>query len=343
MLTEARVASSFDGRNQWDRFFRAEDHAGKEKTVSDEAQNWRIDVHHHVVPPEFADDSMPIKLPDAGAQLRSMDDWKIRAAITSLTPRVLLKNLHRLREVARSCNEFQAQRMHNHRARFGAFALLPLPDVDGALEEISYALDLLRLDGIGLFSSVADRYLGDPLFDPIFDELNRRGAVVFIHPTHCEAPAHTRLHAPPFVVEYVLDTTRAIVNLIYSGTLKRCPHIRFIVAHGGGTVPFLAQRIAMMEGHRGAKGVTGVIPSLRSLYYEIASTTSAFALRSLQELADPSRVLWGSDLPFVYGERLREEVEHWDHYDGFDPSARAAVEELNALKLFPRFAAADAE
>jgi 6-methylsalicylate decarboxylase len=310
--------------------------------VSDEARNWRIDVHHHVVPPEFADDSMPIKVPDADAQLRSMDSWHIRAAITSLTPRVLLKNLHRLPEVARACNEFQAQRMRDHRGRFGSFALLPLPDVDGALKETSYALDVLRLDGVGLFSSVTDRYLGDPLFDPIFDELDRRGAVVFIHPTHCEAPEHIRLHAPPFVVEYVFDTTRAIVNLVYSGTLKRCPNIRLIVAHGGGTVPFLAQRIAMMEGHRGAKGVTDVIPTLRSLYYEIASTTSASALRSLQELADPARILWGSDLPFVYGERLRDEVEHWEKYDGLDAAARSAIEELNAADLFPRFAPAGA-
>jgi predicted TIM-barrel fold metal-dependent hydrolase len=213
-----------------------------------------------------------------------------------------------------------------------------LPDVDGALEELTYALDILHLDGVGLFSSVNDRYLGDPSFDPVFEELDRRKAVVFIHPTHCEAPEHTRLNAPPFVVEYVFDTTRAIVNLIYTGTLKRCPNIRFIVSHGGGTVPFLAQRIAMMEGHRGAKGVTEVIPTLCSLYYEIASTTSAFALRSLQELADPEHILWGSDLPFVYGERLKEEVDHWEKYDGFDATGRSAVEELNALRLFPRFA-----
>jgi predicted TIM-barrel fold metal-dependent hydrolase len=195
----------------------------------------------------------------------------------------------------------------------------------------------LRLDGIGLFSSVNDRYLGDPLFDPVFDELNRRHAVVFIHPTHCEAPEHSHLHAPPFVVEYVFDTTRAIVNLIYSDTFKRCPNIRFIVAHGGGAVPFLAQRIAMMEGHRRAQGVTDVIPALRALYYEIASTTSAFALRSLQELADATHILWGSDLPFVYGNRLKEEVDHWEKYDGFDAVSRSAVEEENALRLFPRF------
>jgi predicted TIM-barrel fold metal-dependent hydrolase len=300
-------------------------------------QNWRVDVHHHVVPPRYADDSMPIKIPDPEAQLRSMDSWQIRAAITSLTPRVVLKNLHRLRAVARECNEFQARMREDHPARFGAFALLPLPDVHGALDEIAYALDILGLDGVGLFSSVNELYLGDPSLDPVFQELNRRKAVVFIHPTHCEAPEPTRLRAPPFVVEYVFDTTRAIVNLIHSGTLKRCPEIRVIVAHGGGTVPFLAQRIAMMEGHRGAKSVTGVLPALSGLYYEIASTTSAFALRSLQELADPARILWGSDLPFVYGARLQEEVDHWENYDGFDAAGRRAVEELNALQLFPRF------
>ena len=305
--------------------------------------SWRIDVHHHVVPPEFADDSMPVRLPNSQEQLRTMDSWHIRAAITSLTPRVLLKNLHRLPDVARACNEFQARRAGDNQARFGSFALLPLPDVDGALKEISYALEVLRLDGIGLFSSVNDRYLGDPLFDPVFDELNRRHAVVFIHPTHCEAPEHSHLHAPPFVVEYVFDTTRAIVNLIYSGTFKRCPNIRFIVAHGGGAVPFLAQRIAMMEGHRGAKGVSDVIPALRRLYYEIASTTSAFALRSLQELADATHILWGSDLPFVYGNRLKEEVDHWEKYDGFDAASRAAVEEENALRLLPRFAPTEDE
>ena len=132
--------------------------------------NWRIDVHHHVVPPRYADDSMPIKLPDTEAQLRSMDDWHIRTAITSLTPRVVLQNINRLRDVARDCNEFQARMAQDHPTRLGAFALLPLPDVDVALEEISYALDVLRLDGVGIFSSVNDRYLGDPLFDPVFDE-----------------------------------------------------------------------------------------------------------------------------------------------------------------------------
>ncbi len=301
--------------------------------------HWRIDVHHHVVPPEYADNSMPIKIPDTETQLRTMDSWRIRTAITSLTPRVLMENPHRLSEVARTCNEFQAKMVNGHPSRFGAFALLPLPDVDGALQELTYALDDLRLDGVGLFSSVGGRYLGDSMFDPVFDELNRRNAVVFVHPTHCEAPEETRLRVPPFVVEYVFDTTRAIVNLVFTGTLRRCPDIRLIVAHGGGAVPFLAQRISTLEGHRHAEGVTDVIPTLRSLYYEIASTTAGYALRSLQELVESTHILWGSDLPFVYGERLQAEVDHWEEYDGFDDASRSAVERLNALDLFPRFAA----
>ena len=304
----------------------------------EQQENWRIDVHHHVVPPQFADDSMPIKLPNIETQLQSMDKWRIRTAITSLTPRVLLKNINRVRQVARTCNEFQARMALEHPSRFGAFALLPLPDVDGALEEITYALDILHLDGVGLFSSVNNRYLGDSSFDPVFDELNRRKAVVFIHPTHCEASPETNLRAPPFVVEYVFDTTRAVVNLIFTGTLKRYPDIRLIVAHGGGTVPFLAQRISMLEGHRHARGVTDVIPTLRALYYEIASTTARYALSSLQRVTEPTHILWGSDLPFVYGERLQEEVDHWDAYNGFSTDERIAVEQLNALQLFPRLA-----
>src|ERR1041384_6639523 len=151
--------------------------------MADDNVPWRIDVHHHVLPPQYIDDSVPVRLPDPNAQLRSMDGWKIRTAITSLTPRVILKNLHRLREVARTCNEFQAKLVLEHPDRFGAFALLPLPDVDAALDEIVYSLDILHLDGVGVFSSVNDRYLGDSSFDPVFDELNRCRNVVFFTPT----------------------------------------------------------------------------------------------------------------------------------------------------------------
>ena len=302
------------------------------------AAQGRIDVHHHALPPQFVDTTpMPVTVPDADGQLRTMDDFGIQTAITSLTPRVLAAHPTRRREVARACNEFLASLVRDHPSRFGAFALLPLPDVDGALEEMAYALDALHLDGVGLFSSSEGRYLGDPLYDPVFDELNRRRAVVFVHPAHCKAPAELNLHAPDSIVEYVFDTTRAIVNLLYTGSLERCPDVRLIFSHAGGAVPFLARRIAGLERRT---NVTDVIATLQSLYYDVASAMAPYALRSLQELVAPSHLLWGSDLPFVHGEQLRAEVEEWDAYDGFDEATRAAVEHGNALHLFPRLAAA---
>ncbi len=300
----------------------------------------RIDVHHHVLPPQYvATTPMPVKVPDPETQLRTMDDFGIAAAITSLTPRVFLDAPGRRREVARACNEFQAGLVRDHPRRLGAFAALPLPDVDGALEEVAYALDVLRLDGVGLFSSQEGRYLGDPLYDPLFEELNRRKAVVFVHPAHCNAPAELNLKAHGSIVEYIFDTTRAVVNMLYTGVLRRSPDIRIIFSHGGGTVPFLTHRIAGLE-H--SANVPDVVGTLRSLYYDVASAMAPYALRSLQELADPTHILWGSDLPFIYGERLREEVDEWEAYDGFDAATRAAVERDNALRLFPRLAAASA-
>jgi predicted TIM-barrel fold metal-dependent hydrolase len=308
-------------------------------TISTAARR-RIDVHHHVVPPQFvATTPMPVKVPDTDSQLQSMDDFGIQAAITSLTPRVFLNHPTRRREVARECNEFQAGLVRDHPARFGAFAVLPLPDVDDALAEVAYALDTLHLDGIGLFSSCEGRYLGDPLYDPLFEELNRRKALVFVHPSHCKAPDELNLHAPDSVVEYIFDSTRAIVNLLYTGVPRRCPDVRIIFSHGGGTVPYLTRRIAGLER---SSNVPDVIGTLRTFYYDVASAMAPFSLRSLQELADPTHILWGSDLPFVHGEHLRAEVDEWEAYDGFNAAGRAAVELHNALRLFPRLAATSA-
>lgn len=297
----------------------------------------RIDVHHHVLPPQFQGSTpMPVKVPDTDAQLRAMDEFGIAAAVTSLTPRVLFANPTRRPAVARECNEFQAGLVRDHPERFGAFAVLPLPDIDDALKEIDYALDQLHLDGIGLYSSSEGRFLGDARFDPVFEELNRRKAVVFVHPAHCAAPEELNLHAPDGIIEYVIDTTRAIVNMLWTGTFRRCPDISIIFSHGGGTVPFLARRISGLE-HSGT--VPDVIGTLRTLYYDVTSAMAPTALRSIQELADPARIVWGTDMPFVHGERLHAEVEEWEAYDGFDPEQRAAVEYRNALRLLPRLAA----
>jgi predicted TIM-barrel fold metal-dependent hydrolase len=297
----------------------------------------RIDVHHHVLPPQFTDNTpLPIAIPDVASQLRTMDEFGIAAALTSLTPRVFLENANR-RDVARACNEFQAGLVRDHPARFGAFALLPLPDVDGALAEVAYALDELRLDGVGLYSNFEGRYLGDPLYDPLFEELNRRQAIVFVHPAHCQAPNELNLRAPGSVIEYVFDTTRAIVNLLYAGAAERYPNVRIIFSHAGGAVPFLTHRIAAIA-HRAH---VEAVPMLRSFYYDVAIAMAPYALRSLQELAEPTHILWGSDLPFVHRDQFKDEIAAWEAYDGFTPPARAAVERDNALALFPRLATAD--
>jgi len=302
------------------------------------SQQGRIDVHHHVVPPQYVEDTpLPIAIPDTDTQLEWMEGFGIQAAITSLTPRVFLPHPGKERQIARACNEFQATLVRDHPKSFGSFAVLPLPDVDGALEEIRYALDSLHLDGVGFFSNQGNVYLGDPRLDPIFDELDRRQAIAFVHPAHCNSPSESNLKAPGSVIEYVADTSRAIVNLLFNGTITRYPSVRMIFSHAGGTVPFLTHRINGIAQHA-KPPITDVTPTLQSLYYDIASAAVSYAVRSLQALVETSHILWGSDLPFIQGQRQQDEIDEWQEYDGFDPAAKAAVERENALQLFPRLA-----
>ena len=148
-------------------------------------------------------------------------------------------------KLARETNEFVASVVRDDPEHFGGFATMPLPDVDAALDELEYAYDTLGFDGVVLYSSQGDRYLGDPSFDPLFEELERRRAVVFIHPTTLPPGADaTGLTIPFGVAEFTFDTTRTVINMLYSGTLERYPSIRYIVSHAGGTIPYLAWRIA---------------------------------------------------------------------------------------------------
>ena len=240
------------------------------------------------------------------------------------------------RDLARRCNEFSAQLIHEYPQRFGALAILPLPDIDAALRELEYALDSLRLDGVVLLSSVDGIYPGDPLFDELFTELNRRKAIVFLHPTVPAINSELKLDLPPFLIEFVFDTTRAVTNLLYSATLERCPDIRFIVAHAGGTVPYLAYRISM--GQIMLTGVPqGALTYLKQLYYDTALSVNPNALRSLQELVDAPHILFGSDYPFAPELALFFFVQGIQNFDGFDEQARKAIERESALALFPRF------
>jgi predicted TIM-barrel fold metal-dependent hydrolase len=266
-----------------------------------------------------------------------MDQNEIAAAITSM-PYLYLGNISISRDLMRHGNEFSARLVSDYPKRFGSLAVLPLPDVEAALRELEYALEQLKLDGIVLPTNVGGHYLGDPAFDELFSELNRRKAVVFIHPIDPPGECPPNLKLPTSLIEFVFETTRAIANLIYSGTLERCPDIRLIVSHAGGTVPFLSWRISLFQHKAGMreKVPQGVMTYLKRLYYDTALSAAPNALRSLQELVDPSQILFGSDYPFAPGVLTAVTIDGLKNYEGFDKQALKAIEHENAIELFPR-------
>ena len=237
----------------------------------------------------------------------------------------------------------------DYHGRFGAFASLPLPDVPGALRELEYALDTLQLDSVILLSNVDGHYAGDTQHNELLAELNRRKSVVFIHPNETpELIEKTHGAFAPFL-EYPIDTGRAFARMMYNGALERYPDIRFILAHAGGNVPFLAERIGKLHYMRGKKIRFGkIIGDLikkrssgldiaKSMYYDIAASTNRYTLRSLQELASPSHILFGTNSGWTPVSATAALIEDLQEYDGFEPADLAAVERRSALELFPRF------
>lgn len=314
---------------------------------------YRIDIHHHITPPLYLEalaglgittlaKGMADPLPKWSSEsaLSVMDDNGIAVSMTSVTsPGIYFGDIGFTRDLARRINEFCARLVSDHPQRFGSFAVLPLPDVDAALQELEYALDTLKLDGVGALTHADGVYLGDARFDALYEELNRRRTVVYTHP---EVPAFDVpfFGLPPMTLEFVFETTRMATNLIYSGTMERYPDIRFILSHAGGTVPFLAVRIfgtAMFDRALHERAPLGAIHYLKKFYYDVAASATPFALPSLLALADPSHVLFGTDYPFMPEATIGATIAGIKSYDGFDMEQRIAVERENALKLFPRF------
>ena len=305
----------------------------------------RIDVHHHILPPIYVLALAKIGIPKLGdipfpewsvqKSLDVMDRYGIATAITSIASSGVYFGDSRLPvDLARRCNEFSADLISKNKMRFGAFAVLPLPDVEAALHELEYALDVLKLDGVALLSNMGGHYQGASEFDDLYYELNRREAVVHIHPTVPADDKFPKLGMPESIIEFVFDTTRAISNLILNRTFERFPGIRFIVAHGGGTAPYIAWRMSMLDMFY----LTNVIKDLKSLYYDTALSASPFALRSLQELVNPSHILFGSDYPFASDLITDMTISGLDTFDGFDNKILRGINRENALTLFPRFA-----
>ena len=305
----------------------------------------RIDTHLHIVPRRYAAwlaergytaGGMPIPPWSVEGALDVMDAHGVSAGLLSIsTPGVHLGDDAEARAKARDVNEDAAAVVASRPDRFGFFATLTLPDVDGALAEAAYAFDVLKADGVVLPTSVHNMYLGDPAWDPLMAELNRRKAVIFTQPGGLEGPTAPGLNS--HVCDFLLDTVRAAVSICKAEYFTRFPDLRFILSHDGGFVPFAAQRLARdcspdRDNDRG-------IETLRRFYYDTALASSPFGMPSLLALADGSRITFGTDWPYAPKDRGVMFTRMLDQYAMADQQRRA-IDRDNALALFPRFGSA---
>ncbi len=306
----------------------------------------RIDVHHHFAPPAWVTDvrGRPLLNPANTTwrpehSIEDMDQGGVAASVISITnPGLWFGDGAQTRRLARACNEYGAELVQAHPTRFGLFAAVPLPDVDASLEEIAYAYDTLGVDGIGLFTSYNDVWLGDSAFRPVMEELDRRRAVVTVHPTAADccrnlpyAPA-----AHPSRLEYGTDTTRAIMGIAFSGDAVRFPNIRFIWSHAGGTVPFLAGRIENAAANARDELPDGFTSELRKFYYDTAGAANRGAMVSLLELVATTRIVFGTDFP--PGDSSADVARALDETGLFNEADLRAINRENVVRLLPRFA-----
>ena len=315
--------------------------------------SFTIDVHHHILPDIFWRATNDAHSPVGGivpapwskeSALSYMDDAGIDVAITSIsTPGVHMGDDAAASDLALRVNELSAELVRERPHRFGGYAALPLPDVDGALRALEYGLDTLKLDGVVLFSNARGIYLGDARFKPLFDELERRAAVVFVHPTSSPDAAARGLGLPDSLIDFTADTTRAAAQMHYHNVFARTPNVKYIFSHAGGTIPFLAARFSVVDEMNvipGAEERGTAADTLRRLYWDTALSWRPPVLRMLRSVAGMSQVLFGSDYPYLRRDLAvgcRHDVETSPELDGKESSTVLAG---NALKLFPRLAEA---
>jgi len=307
-----------------------------------QAKRGRIDVHHHMMPP-FVDLWTPRKW-SPQVSLETMDKFNTETSIlsvTGLTPLyadLFYDSSERAKKLIRQMNDYGAKVASDNPRRFGFFAALPFPDVDACIKEIAYAYDTLKCDGVMMFTDTGDKWPGDPLYRPVFDELNRRKAVLFFHPS---VPKCCRGLIPgtgDTTLEFDFDTTRAITSLLNNGVLAQCPDIRIIVNHAGAALPALSGRIKdQVRNKQGALipgGSAGALEELRKLYFEVAHATFGPPLAAMMKLAPSTQYLWGTDFPVwpyettvgpLYDTPMPADVEY-------------ALNRGNATRLFPKFA-----
>ncbi len=310
-----------------------------------------IDVHAHILPPFYCtavvesgrtpsiSSGFPSWSPTLA--LETMDRLGIATAINSISqPGVHFGNDGAARSLARRCNETLAELAFDHPTRFGGFAVLPLPDVAGACAEVDYALGTLRLDGIGVLASYGEEFISDPRFEPLLQRLDEHEAVVFLHPNYHPRSRGIQKDLAGFLVEFPFDTTRAAVGLLFSGALKRYRRIRLILAHAGGTLPYLSWRISLaslIDARYAHMTRERVLSQLAGCYFDLAQSSGPPVLSALREITTPDHVLFGSDWPYcpvAVGQLTIDSIAC-----NAETLATDGVFRQNALALFPRLAA----
>ena len=298
-----------------------------------------IDVHHHVLPDFW---KKATNIPNAWSlegSLATMEKNGVSTSILSLTaPAVWLGQVEPARALARQGNDYMAKLAQDNPGKFGIFAAIPLPDTEGSLKEIAYAYDTLKVDGIGLMTNYDDKWPGEPAFDAVWQELNRRKAVVYFHPAGATCCGNLVSAVRPQVIEFPHDSTRAATSLLFAGVFAKYRDIRFIFSHGGGTIPYLAGRIATMSGQQ--KGLATLAPQgieyeMRQLYYEVAASANAPAMAALMKLAPLDHILFGTDYPFVQTEATLDPMLKL----GLSAAELRAISRESAAKLLPRWRA----
>jgi len=329
----------------------------------------RIDVHHHFTPPAYLQflkahnqggggvprGRGPLTSAYSGwtlaEDLEDMDRSGTATAILSITtPGFYFGAKDEVRQVVRECNEFAAKLRAGHPGRFGSFAALPTTDPDGALREIEYALDTLKADGIGLYSNYGDIWLGDEKLKPLHEELNRRRAVVYVHPIEGNCCRKIVKDVTDTVVEYGADTTRTIASLIFSGTTARYPDITWIFSHAGGMMPFVIERfvagtvVEVVPGIKTkgqgslppAKVPKGALYELRRMYYDTAQSTNPVAMGALRKVIPVSQIVYGTD---YWYRSAQETALGLTTNRVFTADELEAINRGNALRILPRYRA----
>jgi 6-methylsalicylate decarboxylase len=313
-----------------------------QERASASAKPYRIDTHHHFSSPGFIAEikarktgQRPLEEWTAEKSVADMDKSGVATSIMSISePSVWFGDDAAARRLARECNDYAARVMADHPGRFGLFGTLPLPDVDGSLREIEYCFDTIKSDGVCVMTSYQGKYLGDPAFAPVMDELNRRKAVVYCHPFRAACCQNLLPDGLGLGIELTTDTTRTVVSVLFSGTASRCPDIRFIWSHGGGTLPYLVNRLTgtAQRPDVAPRLPKGLIYELQKFYYDTAMFYNPYPLATLMKLVPTSHVVFGTDFPFASAETVHKGLGDY----GFSASDLRAIERENALGLFPR-------